>query len=82
MADPIFFPACLSQADTRELTNFPSQCWSFGTRGTSLHSSRPPCGCGAHDEAACPIEPLRAKQAAMAAFVHQHKNAQGKQADQ
>jgi hypothetical protein len=22
MADPIFFPACLSQADARELTNF------------------------------------------------------------
>jgi hypothetical protein len=29
----------------------------------------------------CAIEPLAAKQAAMAAFVHQRKNAQSEQAD-
>ena len=36
----------------------------------------------AQEKAECAIERLGAEQAAMAAFVHQHKSAQGKQADE
>jgi hypothetical protein len=38
-------------------------------------------GDDAQEKPECAIEPLGAKQAAMAAFVHQRKNAQSKQAD-